>query len=486
MQDISAPSNNASGDLISVIIPAWNRAAFLADAIESVNQQRHEALEIIVIDDGSTDDTRKIAEQLKGNIRYILQPHRGVAAARNAGIKAARGNIIAFLDTDDLWPPYKLNIQLDALKNGAFEMVLGASRIVKLCENRQEPFVRNNLSPTFSYHLSSGLYQRSVFDKIGLFDERLTPSDDVDWFLRAQEAEVRALILSQETVIWRQHDNNISVGKSIKELNLFKVLKGSVDRRSNVKKNFTAFRTFEYQKPDLMEEPLISVVVPVCNGARFLAMALRSIFDQFYRNFEVIVVDDGSDDNSAEIIGSFPKITAIRQKRKGVATARNTGIDAARGEFIAFLDQDDLWMPSKLCLQIACHLKNSNIGYSLTGEKIFIEPGSPSPAWLRREMFDDHIGHVLGAIMIKKNIFERVGLFDPAYEIVSDADWLFRAKDAGITAYQLTDTLLLRRIHQNNVTHRQSEMRAELMRSLKASVDRQNAAKGRPLKPYAG
>src|ERR1043165_3045241 len=122
--------------------------------------------------------------------------------------------------------------------------------------------------------------------------------------------------------------------------------------------------------------PLVSVIIPVYNGARHLRAALESVFAQTYRSFEVIVVDDGSVDESAIIAQSFPEVRYIHQTNCGVAAARNHGIEAARGEFLAFLDQDDLWTPDKLRLQIEYLLSHPEIGYTLTRQKFFLDPGA--------------------------------------------------------------------------------------------------------------
>src|SRR3989441_12309052 len=103
-----------------------------------------------------------------------------------------------------------------------------------------------------------------------------------------------------------------------------------------------------------VEPPYVSVVIPVYNGERYLADAIQSVRDQTYQNFEVIVVDDGSTDGSAEVAQSFGEaIRYVHQANGGVCKARNTGMAVARGGYLAFLDQDDLWLPDKLATQVA-------------------------------------------------------------------------------------------------------------------------------------
>src|SRR3954453_12452168 len=131
------------------------------------------------------------------------------------------------------------------------------------------------------------------------------------------------------------------------------------------------------------ESPLVSVIIPVYNGARYLGAALESVFAQTYRNFEVIVVDDGSVDDSGVIAQSFPDVHYIHQTNQGVAAARNHGIEAARGGYFAFLDQDDLWTADKLKLQIEYLLTHPEVGYTLTQQKYFLDPGGTLPPWFR-------------------------------------------------------------------------------------------------------
>ncbi len=91
---------------VSVIIPVYNGDAYLLDAVDSIQRQHYKPLEIIIIDDGSTDSTAEIAADLRGDVRYVYQPNSGPSAARNKGLRMARGEVIGFLDVDDLWCRY--------------------------------------------------------------------------------------------------------------------------------------------------------------------------------------------------------------------------------------------------------------------------------------------------------------------------------------------------------------------------------------------
>jgi glycosyltransferase involved in cell wall biosynthesis len=225
------------------------------------------------------------------------------------------------------------------------------------------------------------------------------------------------------------------------------------------------------------EHPLVSVIIPVYNGARYLREALESVFTQTYRPFEVIVVDDGSTDESGVIAQSFDDVRYIHQANQGVAVARNNAIEAARGEFFAFLDQDDVWTPEKLTLQIAYLLSHPDVGYTLTQQQFFLEPGASLPAWFRKDLLASvHTGWVLGTLVVRRTAFEKIGNFATGYSAASDGDWFFRAKAAGISMAVVPELLLLKRIHGSNESARAKEILSELRRVVKSSLDRQRSA----------
>ena len=225
------------------------------------------------------------------------------------------------------------------------------------------------------------------------------------------------------------------------------------------------------------EKPLVSVIIPVYNGGRHLRAALDSVFAQTYREFEVIVVDDGSGDDSGAIAQSFPEVRYIHQTNQGVAAARNHGLEAARGEFFAFLDQDDLWTPDKLKVQIEYLLSHPEVGYTLTQQKYFLDPGVTTlPPWFRKELFDSvHTGWVLGTLVVRRATFEQVGNFATGYSAANDSDWFFRAKAAEIPMAVMSDLLLLKRIHEANDSGRAKDILAELRKVVKSSLNRQRS-----------
>lgn len=213
------------GPLVSVVIPVFNGAAFLREAVESVFAQNYSPLEIIIVDDGSTDGTEAVARSLPEPVRYLRQTNAGPAAARNRGIENAQGSLIAFADADDLWPAGKLELQLPYFSDAAIEIVMG--RIQQVHLSNAEEFGE----PAFSVNLGCAVIKKSVFERVGSFDESMHYSEDVDWFMRAREGGAAIVTVDAVTLLYRQHEQNMTRGKSTTELNVLKALKRSLDRR---------------------------------------------------------------------------------------------------------------------------------------------------------------------------------------------------------------------------------------------------------------
>ena len=228
--------------LVSVVIPVFNGEGFLREAVESVLAQKYSPLEIIMVDDGSTDGTADVARSLPETVRYLHQTNQGPAAARNRGIERAQGSLIAFADADDLWPEDKLALQLPYLmRDPAAEIVMGRIQQVLLSETGAENFAE----PAYSVNLGSAIIRKSVFERVGLFDETMRYSEDVDWFMRAREGGAAIVTIDAVTLLYRQHDQNMTRGKSTSELNVLKALKRSLDRRRESTGFASALPTFK-------------------------------------------------------------------------------------------------------------------------------------------------------------------------------------------------------------------------------------------------
>ena len=225
--------NESESFFVSVIIPVYNGENFIVGAIENVINQQYQPLEIIVVDDGSTDQTANIVSQFKAQVKYVYQNNSGPASARNKGIKLSQGNIIAFLDTDDLWSENKLAIQLDYLaQNPNCSIVQGLIQQMELTRfsETELPFFEKVHQPYQYINIGSAIYRKSVFDQVGLFDEKMTYGEDVDWFFRAWENGISKAVLKEVNLFYRKHQQSMTVGKKLVEVGFIKIFKKHLDR----------------------------------------------------------------------------------------------------------------------------------------------------------------------------------------------------------------------------------------------------------------
>lgn len=186
--------------MITVIIPTFNRDRFLKEAVQSVLDQDYfresdttRPFEIIVVDDGSTDETGEVVQSFACDIRYFYQENRGVSAARNMGLQRARGDFIAFLDSDDLWKRDKIGVQMSLMNTVSRAMMCyteetwirhGIFVNPKKRHQKYSGWIFDKVLPLCLISLSSALFRREVFEKIGSFDEDLPVCEDYDFGIR--------------------------------------------------------------------------------------------------------------------------------------------------------------------------------------------------------------------------------------------------------------------------------------------------------------
>ena len=216
---------------VTAIIPVYNGEKFLTRSINNILNQQYQPLEIIIIDDGSTDNTANIAKQYP-DIIYHYQENAGPSAARNRGIKLAKGNVIAFLDVDDLWSDDKLAIQLQCLKeNPDVEIVQGLIQKVKYLELETGEILSSHYYEPYQYILlGSSIYRSSIFEKVGLFDESMMYGEDVDWYIRAWENNIVKKVIPETTLFYHLHKGGMTYGKNTRALGLFYIYKKRLER----------------------------------------------------------------------------------------------------------------------------------------------------------------------------------------------------------------------------------------------------------------
>lgn len=223
----------------------------------------------------------------------------------------------------------------------------------------------------------------------------------------------------------------------------------------------------------------ISVIIPACNAEKYLTQALQSVINQTLQPLEIIVVDDGStDDTQAVTKEARSSIRYVRQINQGAGPARNAGVQMAQGSLIAFLDADDIWEPDKLAKQMAVLEGNPQLAAVFGYVSQFISPDideriAEKIACPAKPMAGIHPGTML----IKKDVFEKVGPFSAAYSSGEFLEWFGRAKELGLHYQMLPDILMQRRIHGSNSVLTNQNNAAEYMKIIKAALDRRRAGK---------
>ena len=216
-----------------MIVPVFNGTRFLRRCVESILAQDYAPLEILIVDDGSTDDIVNEVRTLPVDVRFFRQPNGGPASARNRGIREASGDLLAFVDVDDYWPEHNLKLLTERLlADPTVQVVQGAAQVVRAADDddQAEEFL-GSAKESFPYSISAALYRRSAFDRVGLFDETLRFGEDSDWFDRARVSQIPLIRIPEVTLIVRRHASNMTRGKSIKDMATLLVFKKMLDRR---------------------------------------------------------------------------------------------------------------------------------------------------------------------------------------------------------------------------------------------------------------
>jgi glycosyltransferase involved in cell wall biosynthesis len=217
---VNPPKPGTGGlPLVSVVIPTFNRAGMLQEAIDSVLDQKSKDFELIVVDDGSTDGTCHILNRYKQRLRAVYQPNQGVSAARNTGIRMARGPWIAFLDSDDLWLPEKLSVQVDFFQSYPEALICQTEETWIRKKIRVNPGKRHQKRSGMIYEPSLELclvspsavmIKKELFDLVGFFDEDLPACEDYDLWLRIS-ARFPVHLIDRALIIKRGgHDDQLS------------------------------------------------------------------------------------------------------------------------------------------------------------------------------------------------------------------------------------------------------------------------------------
>lgn len=220
--------------LISVMITVYNCAEFLAEAIESVLNQRYRPVELILVDDGSDDGSGEVAKEYLPRLRYEYQPRMGMGAARNRAVSFARGSFFAFLDADDRFRRDKLERQMAAFeRNPALDVVFGHVKefLSPDLEEASAARLRRCAERIPGYFAGAMLIRREAFFRVGPFATTLKVGIGLDWYARAIDQGLKGLVLEEVVMERRLHSENAGLRERSSHMQYVQVLKASLDRR---------------------------------------------------------------------------------------------------------------------------------------------------------------------------------------------------------------------------------------------------------------
>ena len=226
----------------------------------------------------------------------------------------------------------------------------------------------------------------------------------------------------------------------------------------------------------ILVRPDISVVIPFHNAGKFFPEALRSVKSQTLSPLEIIVVDDGSDEPDRKLLENLKGFSLIRQQNRGPAAARNTGIIAASGQFIAFLDADDLWLPDTLSSLYECIMSDPEIGGVIGKVQLLWErPKENMPEKTEKLLNLPFFALLFGTALLRKKTIEDVGFLNENLRFGEDTDFFLRMREQDFSLSKSPSTVLRYRLHEGNMTKGKNPADLNVMLVLKKSLDRRRA-----------
>ncbi len=432
---------------ISVIVPTYNGYRHVVRCIDSILPQLTADMELIVVDDASDDGTFELLRKQYGaDARVILvrfSENRGPAAARNAGIRLSRGNLITFCDADDEWEPANLETQQAFLdQHPEADMVFSSCRTVLDADTTRTRQLAA-YGEKDRVHFRSAMIRREVFDRIGLLDESLRTGEDREWLARAKSHGSWGGLLEESLYIRHIRDDGLSAGAA------------DADRKSRTldaymrgirRNNLPAALPFD-----------LSILIPVYNAEKYVREAIGSCVCTKY-SCELILVEDGSADRSADVLceafsgGDLPAAaTLVLRSHKGQAASRNDAFRLSQGKKILYLDADDLFLP--YAPDILMDAAESQPGAALVSAlcQDFISPElTEEDASVLKIEQAPYRRMLAGCMLAKRELYEAIGLFDESLPSSETAQWVLRVRDAGTQIAESENVVLARRYHKTN------------------------------------
>lgn len=402
--------------LISIVIPVYNAEKYLEQCLNSIKNQTYKNFEVILVNDGSIDHSESICMdfvKVDTRFKYFTKVNGGASSARNLGLDNAQGKYITFIDADDWVDENHLEVLINNIKENNSDMAVSSikkfdnvSKFGFRVHSKQEKYLLNYnklnreeflvilpklIHASNSYKIAvSKLFKKELLSDVR-FDESIVYGEDLDFFFKIYNNISSISYVDEVSYIYRLYDESTSskfgqlymeqelgiykkMYEKIEELGLptiryYNTIRDLLEFRKDLLENRVLFNEYlEFletkEKSVTYPKDLISIIVPIYNVYPYLRLCLERIENQTYPHFEVLLINDGSRDNSKDICLEFAerdkRFKYIEQKNAGLSAARNTGILNATGEFITFIDGDDFVEPNYLEELYYASLKNDS------------------------------------------------------------------------------------------------------------------------------
>ena len=491
--------------VISVIVTTYNRAACLLTALNSISSQTYTDYELLIVDDGSTDETLKILQQDEWldngrtfpKIKVIsLIENYGVAVARNTGIANATGKLIAFLDSDDEWRSDYLKVMAQALEEHPKAILAYSHYQSSSPETNQQQEVKTfphhgdlieqMLLNNFIHTMSSVVVRKNLFEQVGLFNRSLLNASDREFYLRALKVGEPVVVPHVLVRKYWQSDSLTVINNSqqwlengLKLLDIFysqednaKYLplkkKAEESLYSRVRSSMQYFRHGQLRR---RSNPLsridedtpakVSLIVTCFNRSKYLAQTINSILNQTYSNFELLIWDDASTDNSVEIAKKYQqfdsRIKVVEQKiNQGFTKSIASAIASTKGEYLGWVDSDDLLHPEALTTTVNLLDTQSCVGMVYTDRLIIdelnnnlgLDPRSSVPYSVNNLLLNFMAFHFR---LIRRDVYELAGGIDTDFTTAQDYDLCLRISEIAEIEH-IKQPLYFYRQHSNSIS----------------------------------
>jgi glycosyltransferase involved in cell wall biosynthesis len=508
---------------VSVIIPYYNREKYIDEAVQSVLAQTLQPREIIIVNDCSSESSRRYLDRYQNCCKIVDLPvNVGLAGSRNAGIDAAAGEFMAFLDDDDVWLPHKLEVQRKYMDDHPECAIVHSAARLFFQDGREEYFKQFPLGEMWLAQalmngywaiIPSVLARSEVVRAVGGFDVNFRECEDRDFIIRCcaegyrvegiEEPLIRVRRQDQEGLTkkpWRIYRADLRMcwkhralyrnaygirgilsfviekaqapSRQVRYLNeIMLFLLQFVQYRQKARYRDPAIYGRGQMKPAWVARELaektnllktkfsmtrtssdISVVIPFYNREQYIDEAVQSVLAQTLKPLEIIIVNDCSRESARRYLDRFADVCKIvdLEQNVGLAGSRNAGISAARGEFVALLDDDDIWMPEKLAVQRKymedhpeCTMVHSRVCafYTNAADHVFGRFDPWQPLSLAQALRDEYWA-VPSTMMFRTAAIRVIDGFDSSFRECEDRDFLIRVAAAGHRIEGIPDPLI--------------------------------------------